>query len=144
MTGLRWAVAVLVLPALAVATGAAPSKREVHTAACVAALEVNTDDLARQVKAGRKDLQALLLQRLKAGAAFIGTAYLTGDRDEARSQALLAAALKAQAALPKAELSARQLSCAQEGAKLLAASSFIERAVVSRLADKRMKKLLAD
>ena len=141
----RWALAWLLLPALAWAgSEVAPSKRELHTAACVAALEISTDELASQVKAGRKDLQPLLRQRLDAGAAFIGTAYLNGDRDEARAQALLAAALKAQTALPKAELAARQARCTQEGAKLLADSNFVGRAVVARLAKKRMQKLLGE
>lgn len=36
----------------------------------------------------------------------------------------------------------RQGRCAQEGAKLLADSNFVGRAVVARLAKKRMKKLL--
>ena len=141
----RGVLMVLLWPALAWAgSEGPPSKRELNTASCVAALEVSTDELAGQVKAGRKDLQPLLRQRLDAGAAFIGTAYLNGDRDEARAQALLAAALKAQAALPKAELAARQARCAQEGAKLLADSNFFGRAVVARLAKKRMKTLLGE
>lgn len=57
----RWALAVLLLPVLAWAgSEAPPSKRELNTAACVAALEVSTDELAGQVKAGRQDLQPLL------------------------------------------------------------------------------------
>ena len=143
MTVPRWALVVFCWPALCGAVGvSAPSKRELHSAECVAALELNTDDLARQVQAGRADLRPLLRQRLAAGAAFIGAAYLDGDRDEARAHALLAAALQAQAALPKADLAASQARCAQEGAKLLAASNFIARAVVSRLAGQRMKRLL--
>jgi hypothetical protein len=145
MTCPQWLVVALCWPVLCGAVGvSAPSKRELHSAECVAALEVSTDELARQVKAGRADLRPLLRQRLDAGAAFIGTAYLAGDRDEARAQALLAAALKAQSALPKAELAARQVRCAQEGAKLLADSNFVGRAVVSRLAKKRMKTLLGE
>jgi hypothetical protein len=141
----RWLVVAVCWPALGLAAGAAvPSQRELHSAECVAALEINTDDLARQVKAGRVDLRPLLRQRLDAGAAFIGAAYLAGDRDEARAQALLAAALKSQAALPKAEQAASQARCAQEGARLLAASNFISRAVVSRLAKQRMKRLLGE
>jgi hypothetical protein len=119
-----------------------PSERELHTAECVAALEANTDALALQVKAGRDGLRPLLAERLKAGTAFIGAAYMKGERDEARSQALLQAALDAQSALSTTELATRQASCAQEGAKLLAGSNFIERAIVSRLAEKRMRKLL--
>jgi hypothetical protein len=126
------------------ATGATdgPSQHELHTARCVAALEVNTEDLAAQVKAGRADLQPLLLDRLKYGAAFIGDAYVRGERDEARAKGFLEAALEAQKALPKPELLARQSRCAQEGAQLLANADFISRAVVSHLAHKRMKKLL--
>ncbi len=145
MTCPRWMGLALCWPALCMAVGGpVPSKSELYTAECVAALEISTDELARQVKAGRADLRPLLRQRLDAGAAFIGTAYLAGDRDEARAQALLAAALKAQAALPKAELAASQARCAQEGARLLAASNFIGRAVVSQLARKRMQKLLGE
>ena len=145
MTCPPWVVLALWWPALCGAVGvSAPTQRELHSAECVAALEVSTDELARQVKAGRADLQPLLRQRLDAGAAFIGSAYQDGDRDEARAQALLAAALASQAALPKAELAASQARCAQEGARLLAASNFIVRAVVSRLAERRMKRLLGE
>jgi len=145
MTGPRWSVLALCWPAICVAVGvSAPSKRELHSAECVAALEISTDELARQVQAGRAELRPLLRQRLNAGAAFIGAAYLDGDRDEARAHALLTAALKVQAALSPTELAASQARCAQEGAKLLAASNFIGRAVVSQLAKKRMQKLLGE
>ena len=145
MTCAPWLVAALWWPALCGAVGvSAPTQRELHSAECVAALEISTDELARQVKAGRADLQPLLRQRLDAGAAFIGSAYQDGDRDESRAQALLAAALESQAALPKAELAASQARCAQEGAKLLAASNVIVRAVVARLAERRMKRLLGE
>lgn len=119
-----------------------PTEHELHTAQCVAALEVSTEDLAAQVKAGRAYLQPELLLRLKYGAAFIGDAYLQGERDEARAQALHKAALEAQKTLPAPDLSARQTECAAEGAKLLAKADFFGRAVVSQLAQRRMKKLL--
>jgi len=128
------------LQATAATDGA--TQRELHTARCVAALEVNTEELAAQVKAGRADLQPMLLDRLKYGAAFIGDSYVRGERDEARAKGFLEAALAAQKALPKTELLARQSRCAQEGAQLLANADFISRAVVSHLANKRMKKLL--
>ena len=115
---------------------------QLHTAQCVAALKVNADDLAAQVKAGRADLQPLLLDRLKYGVAFIGDSYLQGERDEKRAKGLLDAALEAQKALPRSELTARQAACALEGAQLLSHAGLISRAVVSHLAQKRMKKLL--
>jgi hypothetical protein len=119
-----------------------PTARELQTAKCVAALEVNTDDLAAQVKAGRADLRPLLLDRLKSGAAFIGEAYLQGERDEKRAKSLLDAALQAQKSLPRPELAARQSACAREGAQLLAKADPVSRTVVSHLAQRRMKKLL--
>ncbi len=127
----------------AASIAAAPSERELHSAMCVAALDVNTVDLAAQVKAGNPGLRPRLMARLEAGAAFVGTAYLQGDRDEARSLALLKAATDEQKALTDAELSARQLACAAEGAHLLAETNFILRAGASHLAERRMKKLLA-
>jgi len=130
----------LSLPALA--AGADPTEHELHTAQCVAALEAHTDELAAQVKAGQADLQPLLLNQLKAGAAFIGDAYIQGERDEARAKGFLNAALEAQKTVPKAELTARQTRCAQEGAQLLADADFVSRTVVNRLALRRMKKLL--
>jgi len=131
--------------ALAVAAQTAePTARDLHTFACVAALEVKANDLAGQIKAGQKDLQPLLLTTLNAGAAFIGHAYLQGDRDEERAQNLKDAALQAHKLLPANELAALQSGCAQEGGKLLAEADFIGRFVVTRLAQRQMKKLIGD
>jgi hypothetical protein len=118
------------------------SEREWHAAECVAALDLGTEDLSRQVKAGHEELRPLLLDRLKSGAAFIGQAYLNGERDEARSQALLKEAREAQRALPESSLAARQLSCAEEGSRLLADANVLEREIVSQVARRRMNKLL--
>jgi hypothetical protein len=128
------------LPTAAAAAG--PTERELHTAQCVAALDANTGELAVQVKAGNVELQPLLLNRLQYGAAFIGESYLGGERDEARAKALLNAALEAQQALPAPELAARVTTCAQEGAQLLARADVVSRAIVARVAQKRMRKLL--
>lgn len=129
-------------PGSARAQASAPAGREWASAQCVAALDAQTETLAQQIKAGRADLRSVLRARLKAGAAFIGRAYLDGERDEARSQALLRQAREAQRGLPVSELSARQGRCAAEGERLLADADPISRAVVSRLAERRMKKML--
>jgi hypothetical protein len=126
----------------AMATTSDPTEHELHTAQCVAALEADSDELATQVKAGRADLQPHLLNRLKYGAAFIGDSFIKGERDEGRAKRFLDAAQQSQKMLPKPELTARQSACAKEGAQLLANADFVSRAVVSRLAHKRMKKLL--
>jgi hypothetical protein len=124
------------------ASAAAPSPHDQHAAQCVAALEVNTEDLARQVKSGQEASRPMLLDRLVSGTAFVGDTYLHGSSDEKQARALANRALEAQKALPAPELAARQAACADEGAKLFASSNGLEQAIVKRLAKKRMDKLL--
>jgi hypothetical protein len=133
----------LAAPALPT-TSSPTSIREMHTALCVAALDVSTRELAEQVKAGRNELRALMASRLNSGAAFVGSAYLAGDGNEGRSTALLDSALEAQKGLPAPQMEMRQAACDAEGARLLAGASALERAVFSRVAAKRMKRLLAE
>ena len=125
-------------------TAAPTSERELHTAQCVAALDLSTRQLAEKVKGGQDELRPLLLVRLKSGAALVGAAYLAGARDEGRSHALLDAALVAQTALPVSELAARQAACDDEGTSLLARTNALEREVVSRVATRRMTRLLSE
>ena len=125
------------------AQAAEPSPRELHVAQCVAALDLHTQQLAQQVKAGQAALRPLLQDRLVAGAAFIGDSYLDGNRDEDRSRALADQARQALQQLPASELGARQTACASEGSRLFAAGNKLEQAIVRRLAKKRMERLLA-
>ncbi|MEP7102446.1 MAG: hypothetical protein ABI781_18185 [Burkholderiales bacterium] len=118
------------------------SPRDLHAAECVAALDVDTQALANEVKSGKEASRALLLDRLIAGTAFVGDTYLHGGSDEKQARALANEALAAQKSLPPAELTARQAACAAEGRKLYDDSNGLERAVVKRLANKRMQKLL--
>lgn len=138
-------IALLSVPGLSLAqAGSAtePSPRDLHAAQCVAALDVNTQDLARQVKSGKEAMRPLLLERLVSGTAFVGDTYLHGDSDEKQARALANQALEAQKSLPAPELAARQAVCADEGARLFASSNSLQQAVVKRLAKKRMDKLL--
>jgi hypothetical protein len=137
----------LMLPLLTMAPLAAAadaSPRELHAAECVAALDRSTQDLAQQVKAGQAAMKRMLQDRLLAGAAFIGDSYLRGNRDEDRSRALADEAERAQRKLPARELAARQSACADEGAKLYADGNGVQKAVLRRLAKKRMQRLLGD
>jgi hypothetical protein len=143
MKFLSLAAAMTVFAGLAQPSHAAPpSPRDLHAAQCVAALEVLTESLATHVKAGNEGAKPVLLSRLESGTAFVGDVYLRGDSDEAQARKLAKDALEAQKKLSDAQLAERQSACADEGAKLLAASSGLERAVVKRLAKKRMGKLL--
>ncbi len=130
--------------AQASAPDATPSARDQHAAVCVAALEVSTEDLAKEVKAGKEASRPLLLDRLISGTSFVGDVYLHGLGDEKQARALADRALEDQKRLTPAELAARQLVCAAEGAKLYSDSNGLERVIVKRLANKRMDKLLRD
>ena len=123
---------------------AEPTARELHTADCIAALETRSEDLARQVKDGQTEQRTLLQTALDAAAAFIGQAYLQGDRDQERLENLKNSALQAQKSLASSELAARQSSCTQEGARLLSQADVLSRFVISRLAARQMKKLVGD
>ena len=119
-----------------------PSPRDLHAAQCVAALEVNTQGLAQEVKSGKEASRPVLLDRLVSGTAFVGDTYLHGNSDEKQARDLANQALEAQKSLPAPELAARQAACADEGAKLFASSNALQQVVVKRLAKKRMDKLL--
>jgi hypothetical protein len=123
-------------------TAPEPSPRDLHAAQCVAALESNTQALAAEVKAGKEASRPLLTSRLVAGTAFVGDTYLHSKIDEQRARELANQALEAQKRLPPPELAARQSACADEGTKLFDDSNGLQRAVVKRLAKKRMDKLL--
>jgi hypothetical protein len=118
------------------------SARELHAAECVAALEARAEALAAQIRAGQADLRPRLLTQLQFGAAFIGSAYLKGDRDEARSQALLDEARERLGPLSAQDLRIRQAACAEEGARLLAQANALSRAVVNRVARRKMDRML--
>lgn len=145
MNGIRAPLLLLAVFSLSAVAGTVPDEATGsarHTAECVAALKVSTEDLAVQVKAGHEDLRSTLLARLEQGAAFLGNAYLEGNRDEAQARALLATAVDAQKTLSANALAARQDACSQEGGQLLAQASGFSRAVVSQVARRRMNKLL--
>ena len=124
------------------ATASEPSARELHAAACVAALDTDTQALAQQVRAGTQTARALLLDRLVAGTAFVGDIYLHGESDESRARELANQAREAQKSLTAPELAEVQAACADEGAKLFSSSNGLQRAAVKHLAKKRMDKLL--
>ena len=111
-----------------------------HAAACVAALQLDAQRLAQQLRGGRVEIEPELMRRLEQGYAFIGVAYKHGLA-QAEADRLLKAAEKAQASLPVAEMKARQAACAAEGYALLKNASTLERSFVSRAAQRRVDKL---
>lgn len=124
------------------AAHADPTPRDLHAARCVAALEVETEQLAQEVKSGKEASRQRLLERLLAGTAIVGDTYLHGNSNEQEARQLANQALEAQKSLSAGELAARQLTCAEEGSKLFESSNALQKAIVTRLAKKRMAKLL--
>ena len=136
------ALAAALLALAAPAHAADPTPQDRRAAQCVAALEASADDLVRQVKAGADSARKPLLDRLTQGAAFVGNSYLHGAADEDQARALVDQAEIAQRKLTPTELAVRQAACAGEATRLLAKANALERAVVKRVARKRMDKLL--
>lgn len=135
-------VLLLCLAGLTWAQASDPSARDLHAAQCVAALEVLTEDLAAEIKAGNEAARPILMDRLVSGTAFVGDSYLHGLTDQKQARALADDALEAQKSLPPKALAARQVACADEGARLYASSNPLARSVVTRFAKKRMARLL--
>ena len=104
-----------------------PSAHDLHAAQCVAALEVNTENLAQEVKSGKEASRQLLLDRLVSGTAFVGDVYLHGDSNEQQARDLANKALEAQKSLTPTQLEVRQLACATEGTKLYQSGNALER-----------------
>ena len=131
-------VLALLCAPLAVAKAAGPTPE--HSAACVAALESEAEQLAERFREGHQELEPVLVERVQQGFAFIGTAWKQGLRD-AEANRLLRAAEEAQKSLTPQELAERQSACRKEGATLLARANIVERAFVQRAAQRRVDKL---
>lgn len=138
----------LALPALAAALALAgvttqaqdPEPTPQHSAACVAALEVEAIAMVEEMKAGHPEIEPELVRRVQQGFAFIGIAYKQGLRKEEADQLLKQAEADTQA-LPRTELTARQQACQTEGARLLENASPFERAFVRLAAQRRVDRL---
>ncbi len=127
---------------VSVALAADPTPADLRAAQCVAALDANTRDLAARVLAGDDKLRPMLMDRLVAGAAFIGDSYLHSSVAEEQAKALTDRAREAQKSLPARALAERQAACADEGSRIYEAGNGLQQMVLKHLARKRMNKLL--
>lgn len=118
------------------------SPQEAHAAQCAAALDASADALARQARAGKKELRRPVQETLQGGIAFFAAAYVEGGAAARRAQHLAAQARAPQAKMTPAELAALQAGCLDEGRKLFTGADGLTRAVVSRQADLRLERLL--
>lgn len=81
-----------------------------------------------------------LLSVVQGGIAIIGTQYLAGLR-EAEARQMLDAAEHEFQSLPPREAQARQAACQQEGTALYRHASAFERMLITRAAERRIRRL---
>ena len=125
---------------LAAALPAQADPSVAHGADCVAALKVRAEPLAERLRHGDAAAEASLLPIVRASFAFIGSAYKQGLRNP-KADEMMAAAEKAQAQMPPAELARMQDACQAEGTQLLAQASVFEQLFVNHAVRKRIDRL---
>lgn len=131
-------VAVLAWPAVR----AAPQASDDDTADCIAVMEVTAGELARQIKAGNRDLEpALRVETLRA-AALVGSVYFDGMHDERTAKARLNEARERQKGWDDERRARVHGACVQRADAELAAASGAERFVIERVAEVRMRRML--
>jgi len=126
------------LTAFATGAYAAPASAP-HAAACVAALKAREASMAASAPAGTPAAPELL-SVVQGGIAIIGTQYLAGLR-ESEARQMLDAAEHEFEALPQPEAQARQAACQQEGSALYRHASSFERMLITRAAERRIRRL---
>jgi len=112
------------------------------TASCIAVMQTNADDLARQIKAGDKDREPALQTELRRAGALIGRSYLDGLHDGNEAKALLKAAQERLAAWDEERKKSVHQACLKRADAELAAASGTERVFVERFAQARLKRML--
>lgn len=141
--GLRLALGLGLLGALAAGpAGAVEALSADDTAACIAAMQTQADDWARQVREGDKASEPALLTELERAAALMGRSYLDGAHDEAKAKARLKAAQDLQATWTDEQRLRLRLTCDGHADAELAATSRPQRFIVERLARSRLKRML--
>jgi hypothetical protein len=134
--------ALLLSSALWVPAHAAAETALDDTANCIAVMQTNADDLARQIKAGDKAREPALRSELERAGALIGRTYLNGLHDSGEAKARLKAAQEAQAAWDEARKDSVYQTCLKKADAELASASGPERFFVARFAQARLKRML--
>jgi len=138
LLGVLLCAATLWQPALA-----APLESYDDTANCIAVMEVTADDLAHQVKVGDKARESELRIELVRAAALVGRVYFDGMRDEQAAKASLSAARERQKTWDAARRNGVHGACLKRADAELASASRTERFIVGRVAEGRMRRMLA-
>jgi hypothetical protein len=112
------------------------------TANCIAVMQTNADELARQVKGGNKAQEPALRAEVLRATALVGRTYLDGMHDSAEAKARLKAARERQSAWDAARKASVRQTCVKRADAELASASGAERFIVERIAQVQMKRLL--
>ena len=115
-----------------------------ETANCVALMQTNADELARQIKAGDKAREPALRTELTRAGALIARTYLDGLHDSAEAKARLKAAHESQATWDEERKKRVHEACVKRADAELAAASGPERFAAQRFAQVRLERMLSE
>lgn len=139
-----WLLAAWLLAAAAWTLARAAPDKPSHddTANCVAVMQTNADELARQVKRGNKAQEPALRAEVLRATALVGRTYLDGMHDSAEAKARLKAARERQAGWDAAHKASVRQTCVKRADVELANASSAERFIVERIAHVQLKRML--
>jgi len=137
-----WLASLLTAAPWAPALAASASTSHDETANCIAVMQTNADELARQVKGGNKAQEPALRAELVRAAALVGRTYLNGLHDEAEAKARLKAAHERQAAWDEGRKANVRQACLKRADAELAAASGSQRFIVEQIAQLTMQRML--
>lgn len=135
-----WLLAVAPWTTLARAAPDKPSYDD--TANCIAVMQTNADNLARQVKRGNKAQEPALRAEILRATALVGRTYLDGMHDSAEAKARLKAARERQAEWDAAHRASVRQTCVKRADVELANATSAERFIVERIAQVQFKRML--
>jgi len=130
--------------ALCLPAGAADGAAYDETANCIALMQTNADDLARQIKAGDNAREPALRSELRRAGVLIGRTYLDGLHDSAEAKARLKAAQESQAAWDEDRKQRVYQACVNRADAELAAASGPERFIVEHYARTQFERMLGE
>jgi len=130
--------------ALCLPAGAADGAAYDETANCIALMQTNADDLARQIKAGDNAREPALRSELRRAGVLIGRTYLDGLHDSAEAKARLKAAQERQAAWDEDRKQRVYQACVNRADAELAAASGPERFIVEHYARTQFERMLGE
>ena len=123
---------------------AADEAARADTANCIALMQTNADEMARQIKAGDKAREPALRTELTRAGALIARTYLDGLHDSDEAKARLKAAQERQSTWDDERKKRVHQACLQRADAELAIASGPERFAASRFAEVRLKRMLSE